>query len=39
MNRLSIFQVAEFAGAPISSGDGTVSLDRISTDSRTVKDG
>jgi UDP-N-acetylmuramoyl-tripeptide--D-alanyl-D-alanine ligase len=39
MNRLSIFQVAEFAGAPVSSGDGQVSIDKVSTDSRTVKCG
>src|SRR6266699_5748424 len=39
MNRLSIFQVAEFAGAPVSSGDGQVSVDKVSTDSRTVKRG
>jgi hypothetical protein len=38
MNRLSIFQIAEFAGAAVSSGDGKVSIDRISTDSRTVAD-
>src|SRR6266550_1713465 len=39
MNRLSIFQVAEFAGAPVSSGDGQVSVEKVSTDSRTVKRG
>src|SRR6266513_232312 len=39
MNRLSIFQVAEFAGAPVSSGDGQVSVDKVSTDSRTLKRG
>ncbi len=39
MNRLSIFRVAEFAGAPVSSGDGQVSVDKVSTDSRTVKRG
>ncbi len=39
MNRLSIFRVAEFAGAPVSSGDGEVSVDKVSTDSRTVKRG
>lgn len=37
MNRLSILQVAEFAGATLASGDGNVSVDKISTDSRTVK--
>ena len=39
MNRLSIFQIAEFAGAAVSSGDGKVSIDTISTDSRTLKRG
>src|SRR5882724_6984738 len=39
MNRLSIFQIAEFAGAPVSSGDSKVSIDKISTDSRTLKRG
>jgi UDP-N-acetylmuramoyl-tripeptide--D-alanyl-D-alanine ligase len=39
MNRLSIFHVAEFAGATVSSGDGNVFIDRISTDSRTLKRG
>jgi UDP-N-acetylmuramoyl-tripeptide--D-alanyl-D-alanine ligase len=39
MNRLSIFQIAEFAGATVSSGDGKVFVDRISTDSRTLKRG
>ena len=39
MNRLSIFQIAEFAGAAVSSGHGKVSIDKISTDSRTLKRG
>jgi UDP-N-acetylmuramoyl-tripeptide--D-alanyl-D-alanine ligase len=39
MNRLSIFQIAEFAGAEVSSGHGKVSIDKISTDSRTLKRG
>jgi UDP-N-acetylmuramoyl-tripeptide--D-alanyl-D-alanine ligase len=39
MNRLSIFQIAEFAGASVSAGDGNVSIDKISTDSRTLKRG
>ena len=38
MNRLSIFQIAEFAGASVSVGDGNVSIEKISTDSRTVAD-
>ena len=39
MNRLSIFQIAEFAGAAIFSGDRKLSIDKISTDSRTLKRG
>ena len=39
MNRLSIFQIAEFAGAAISSGDSKLSIDKISTDSRALKRG
>jgi UDP-N-acetylmuramoyl-tripeptide--D-alanyl-D-alanine ligase len=39
MNRLSIFQIAEFAGAVVYSGDGKIFIDRISTDSRTLKRG
>jgi len=39
MKKLSIFQIAEFAGASVSSGDGNVSIDKISTDSRTLKRG
>src|SRR5436309_11772971 len=39
MNRLSIFQIAEFAGVAVSSGDGKVFIDKISTDSRAVKRG
>src|SRR5260370_2763082 len=39
MNRLSIFQIAEFAGASVSAGDGNISIDKISTDSRTLKRG
>ncbi len=39
MNRLSIFQIAEFAGAAVSSRDSKVSIDKISTDSRTLKRG
>src|SRR5207247_7573069 len=37
MNRLSISQIAEFASAKLESGDGTVPVERISTDSRTIK--
>jgi UDP-N-acetylmuramoyl-tripeptide--D-alanyl-D-alanine ligase len=39
MNRLSIFQIAEFAGAAVSSGDGKLLIDKVSTDSRTLKRG
>jgi len=39
MNRLSIFRIAEFAGAAISSEDSKVSIDKISTDSRALKRG
>src|ERR1700719_1309991 len=39
MNKLSIFQIAEFASASVSGGDGNVSVDKISTDSRTLKRG
>ncbi len=39
MNKLSIFQIAEFASASVSGGDGNVSIDKISTDSRTLKHG
>jgi len=39
MNRLSIFQIAEFAGAAVSSGHGKSFIDKISTDSRTLKRG
>src|SRR6266545_2207439 len=39
MNRLSIFQIAEFAGASVSAGDGHIFIDMISTDSRTLKRG
>ena len=39
MNRLSIFQIAELAKAGISSGDGNAPVEKISTDSRTIKRG
>lgn len=39
MNKLTLSQVAQLAGASISSGDGQVVVDRVSTDSRTVKRG
>jgi UDP-N-acetylmuramoyl-tripeptide--D-alanyl-D-alanine ligase len=37
MNRLSIFQIAEFAGAKIYSEDGKVTVEKIINDSRTLK--
>jgi UDP-N-acetylmuramoyl-tripeptide--D-alanyl-D-alanine ligase len=37
MNRLTIAQIAEFAGGSLSSGDGTILVDKVSTDSRTIK--
>src|SRR4029450_5555889 len=39
MNPLPISQVAKFAGASVSCGDGSVVIDRIRTDSRTLKRG
>ncbi len=39
MNPLRLFQIAQFAGGSISSGDGTVVIQKISTDSRTLKSG
>src|SRR5437764_7656071 len=37
MNRLSIIQIAELAQAAVSSGDGNAPVEKISTDSRTIK--
>lgn len=37
MNRLSIVQIAELAQAAVSSGDGNAPVEKISTDSRTIK--
>ena len=39
MNPLPISQIAKFAGASLSSGDGSVVIDKIRTDSRTLKRG
>jgi UDP-N-acetylmuramoyl-tripeptide--D-alanyl-D-alanine ligase len=39
MNPLRISEIAKFAGASLSSGDGTVVIDKIRTDSRTLKPG
>ncbi|MEP6603529.1 MAG: UDP-N-acetylmuramoyl-tripeptide--D-alanyl-D-alanine ligase [Spartobacteria bacterium] len=39
MNRLSILQLVDLAGVKLESGDGNVVVEKISTDSRTVKSG
>src|SRR5438874_8954170 len=39
MNPTPLEQIAKFAGAETSSGDGKVFIDKISTDSRTIKRG
>jgi UDP-N-acetylmuramoyl-tripeptide--D-alanyl-D-alanine ligase len=39
MNPLTLFQIAQFAEAPLSDGDGHVAISRISTDSRTIRPG
>jgi len=39
MNPLTLSQIAQLAGASLSSGDGMVVINRISTDSRTIKPG
>ena len=39
MNPLSISQIAEFAEAKLEQGDGKKTVERISTDSRTIKEG
>jgi UDP-N-acetylmuramoyl-tripeptide--D-alanyl-D-alanine ligase len=39
MNPLTLSQIAHFAGASLSSGDGTVVIDKIGTDSRTIRSG
>jgi UDP-N-acetylmuramoyl-tripeptide--D-alanyl-D-alanine ligase len=39
MNPLSLSQIAQFAGASLESGAGTVVVNKISTDSRTIKPG
>ncbi len=39
MNPLRVSQIAQFAGASLSSGDGTVAINKVSTDSRTIKPG
>ncbi|HVI81519.1 MAG TPA: UDP-N-acetylmuramoyl-tripeptide--D-alanyl-D-alanine ligase [Chthoniobacterales bacterium] len=39
MNPLSISQIVDFAGARLEQGDGNASVERVSTDSRTLKKG
>jgi UDP-N-acetylmuramoyl-tripeptide--D-alanyl-D-alanine ligase len=39
MNPLTLSQIVRFAGASLSSGDGTVVINKVSTDSRTIKAG
>ena len=39
MNPLSLSEIAQLAGCSLSSGDGTVVIDKVSTDSRTIKRG
>jgi UDP-N-acetylmuramoyl-tripeptide--D-alanyl-D-alanine ligase len=39
MNPVGLSQIAQFAGASLESGDGTVVINKISTDSRTIKPG
>src|SRR5213595_1071248 len=39
MNPLSILQIVDLAGAKLEQGDGNISIERISTDSRTIKKG
>ncbi len=39
MNPLSILQIAELSGAKLEQGDEKISIERISTDSRTIKKG
>ena len=39
MNPLSLSQVAKLAGVSLSSGDGSVMVHKVSTDSRTLKPG
>jgi UDP-N-acetylmuramoyl-tripeptide--D-alanyl-D-alanine ligase len=37
MNPLTLNQIAKFAGGSLSSGDGAVVVDKVSSDSRTIK--
>src|SRR5262245_56487925 len=39
MNPLALAQIAKFAGGAVSSGDGTILINQVSTDSRTIRHG
>ena len=39
MNPLPLSQIAQLAGGSLSSGDGTIAIEKLSTDSRTIKRG
>ena len=39
MNPLTLSQIVQFAGVALSAGDGTVVINKVSTDSRTIKPG
>src|SRR5438477_10526909 len=39
MNRLSISEVADLAGATLETGDGSIAIENLSTDSRTIQSG
>src|ERR1700680_1204833 len=39
MNKLSILQIVDLAGAKLESGDGNISVSKVSTDSRTITAG
>src|SRR6266849_4947219 len=39
MNPVSILQIVDFSGAKLEQGDGQKAVERISTDSRTIKKG
>src|SRR5262249_52487336 len=39
MNSVTLSQIAQFAGASLSSGSGTAVINKVSTDSRTIKPG
>jgi UDP-N-acetylmuramoyl-tripeptide--D-alanyl-D-alanine ligase len=39
MNPLPLLQIAHFSGGSLSHGDGSLEIDKVSTDSRTIKHG